>query len=251
MVNAAGDLGLNIENRALEKAYAASSLVEQLELLQRDLIDLTNEVPLVNRVACDLVKTRVTSLLASIDDGSIEIPTAEVKKLTEIGRSKIERLKLGAEIIRLRRSENLTYAQIAQRLELSTSVIKQFCNSYDQMSPLEKTRIERSSVFDTVHQLEDLSAIIYRQLARLEYNDPENHVRYISELRQCIKQAQDVANAISHQRQREQLKEAIVAILQELEPSKAEIFISRMRNLGLNVATRQTNYKTIEATAAT
>lgn len=142
--------------------------------------------------------------------GSIAFPT-----------SKIERLGIGGEIVRLR--TRMTLQELADKFNLTAPTVSRFLKRYDKMKASEKSQVRRHSVFDIFDRLEELSAMIYRQLAALE-NQPETHVKYIAELRQTLDLAARLAKELYTIRKYEQFKSAVVEVLlSELPERRREL----------------------------
>lgn len=142
--------------------------------------------------------------------GSIVFPT-----------SKIERLGIGGEIVRLR--TRMTLQELADKFNLTSQTVSRFLKRYDKMKASEKSQVRRHSVFDIFDRLEELSSMIYRQLAALE-NQPETHVKYIAELRQTLDLAARLAKELYTIRKYEQFKSAVVEVLlSELPERRREL----------------------------
>ncbi len=224
---------MSLETQALSSAGAALGLIEQLENLVSDLREFGLTIPALARSELEVLVERLSAVAKLLDDDE-NLPDL-IKGLQLSGRvaSKVDRLKLGGEIVRLREVGRATNAEIAQQLGIGEQTVGRFLRFYDQCKPSEKARYQRSSIFDTTNQYEDLAAMIWRQLARLENLDNENHVRYISELRQLIKAAEQWMEKINQANKIEELRMAVAEILaSELPHRRAEI-LQRFATIGL------------------
>lgn len=221
------------QNEALERASQALSVLEQLSLTLRDVEQTVQTLPLSHRTDFQPLLERWRAVIEVLESDEDTIPElVKGKKLTEVSPSKIERLKIGKEIIRLREVEKLTYQEIADHFSISQATVATFCKFYDGASPAVRSRYQRTSIFDTSQNFENLAAMIYRSLARLENVDSDNHVRYISELRQTITAAQKWMDQVSSHQKYDILKQAIVDILSDELPEKREKIIQRFQAVG-------------------
>ena len=233
----------NEHQRALTKAHKALAFMEQFQQVKRDLDELKTVLPRTYRSECEAISTKLGALLTVLDVGEEEIFKTITGASTEgVVRSKVERLRIGGEIIRLRTEVRMSYADIAERFAIATSTVSAFCKAYEQASPSEQARIRRTSIFDAGNQYEELGAMIYRQLARLETSgDAENHVKYISELRQTLKQAEQWMERISVNSKLEQIRGIVMEVLLDECPEKRTLIMQRFAAMGVRgqVATRE------------
>lgn len=229
--------------KALQQAYQACSLVEQIELILRDAKELDGLITdgasnQELRTKSQGLVSRAEALTSALSEETVNLSGIK-DRLSTLRRSKVEQLKLGKEIERLRRVERLPVKEIAARLNLSESQVSTFLRTFDAMSPLEQAKTRRASIFETVNQVEELASIIYRQMARIEGIENETHVRYVAELRQTIKLAQDIVSGMAQQRQIDEIKTLVMSLIaevnEELPPVKRDWFLARVQNLGVSV----------------
>lgn len=200
----------SVDTKAVQDANAALGLIEQLDELVTDLKAFKDVLPTEHKQELEVYLEKL-SILSKLLDDTDEIAFKDKligKKLT-----KIERLNLGGEIVRMREISKLTVDEIASQLSLGKSTILRFLKYYDKSKPSEKQQIRRSSIFDTAEQLEKLYAIIGRLLATTELTDSENHVRGISELRQTIKLAKEVLDEDRNRNREAEFKARMVEVL--------------------------------------
>ncbi|MGG6281743.1 hypothetical protein ACQ4M3_09255 [Leptolyngbya sp. AN03gr2] len=202
------------QNQAIANASAAIGLIEQLGVILEDLNSYKNTLPSIHQVELVGIATRLTSLIKVLDEDENLPSLVQSMQLSGRVSSKVERLRLGGEIIRLRELGRMSIDEIATQIALAPQTVSRFLKYYDSIKdPSEKSRFQRASIFDTTNQLEDLSAMIYRQLAKLESVDPEHHVRYIGELRMTIKAAQEWMDRVSNAQKMDELKSVVAEIL--------------------------------------
>lgn len=224
---------MHTENQALEHASQALGVLEQLSITLRDIEDTVKTIPATYRVSFDPILERWRLLMEVLEQDDELVPElVKGRKLSDVASSKIERLKIGKEIIRLREVDGLTYSEIADRMLVDASTVSKFCKFYDSQKPAVRSRYQRTSIFDTSQNFENLGAMIYRSLANLENVDPENHVKYISELRQTIGAAQKWMEQVSSHHKYDILKQAIIDILYDELPEKREAIIKRFQSVG-------------------
>jgi hypothetical protein len=234
----------DVDAGALQKANNALSIIEQLDVICSQLHDLEGIVSLSNKADVAAISARADALLKVLNESEDDVLciTEETAKITQIGHSKIEKLGIGAEIIRLRGEAKMSYKDIATRFQLSASTVKNFCELYDKSKPLEQAKVRSTTPLDYERTWEDLGAMIYRMLARLE-NDPENHVKYISELRQLSVVVEKFQNKQTAQQKIEQIIHINKEILLDVLPEKAHLIMQRFNEVGLGRALAPTGLK--------
>lgn len=206
------------DNQAIANASAALGLIEQLALVASDLGEYEVSVPKLHRPELVIIRGRLDSLIRLLNEEESLPDFAQSLQLSGRISSKIERLRLGGEVVRLRELGRLTIDEIATHVDLSPSTISTFLKFYDRLKEPQKARYQKASIFDTTNQYEDLGQMIYRQLARLENVDAEHHVKYIAELRMTIKAAQDWMDRVAHANKIEELKAVVAEILMRYVP---------------------------------
>jgi hypothetical protein len=232
------------DNQAVAVAQRALAIIEQFEKVVKDLDKLYEHVGLEYRAEVSIVKSRAESLfnmLNNSEDGEeiLKSLNAEADTNSSSVRGVIANLGIGSEIIRLRNIERRSYREIAERYSLSERSISKFCRLYDQMTPLEKVKERNRSIMDFVGHWEEMGTLIYRMLAKLE-NDPENHVRYIAELRQLLKNVEGFQARYTAQQELQQVKDIVREILLQELPEKQALILARFKDTGVNKLLSQT-----------
>lgn len=224
------------ETLNLERAAKAVSYMEQLEHIISSIQGLSELVSAEYSGELKAIAARASALYNALDnteEGASLIENG--KKLSGVSLSKIDRLKLGSEIKRLR-DNGKTYTEIGEYLDISPQKVSQFCRAYDAAPPSKKAEMKKSSIFDIASNMEDLGAMIYRQLARLENTDPEHHVKYTSELRQLLVAAQKFMDSHSARSQIESIGMLVSEILIDELPEKRAKVLARFREIGFKGA---------------
>jgi transcriptional regulator with XRE-family HTH domain len=240
MVNQPYNLNPQQQNHALDRANAALSLVEQIEILIRDVHLFAQALSDQHeRSECESFSGRLKTLYQMLNnDGELLFDvTGTNRSLKEAYPTKIERLGLSKEIIRLREENRLSIADIANKYGLSNLTVSKFLQTYDSAKPIDKVKMKSTSIFSITEQIESLAAGIYRQMSRLEGSNDEVHVKYVAELRQTIAMADkylDKASAISEANAKvEQIRAVIMETLMEELPDKRTAIIKRFEALKL------------------
>ncbi len=218
----------------LSKANSALAVIEQVEIICTHLDDLEGIVPLQHKAQVGSVAARAHALLKALNENDEDLLNLvrENNSITTLGSSKIEKLGIGAEIIRLRTEAKMSYQEIAKRFQLSQATVSAFCKLYDKSEPLEKAKVRSSNIMDFERTWEDIGAMIYRMLAKLEH-DPEHHVKYISELRQLSAIIEKFQNKRTAQQQIQQIIQINKEILIDVIPEKRALIAQRFEEVGL------------------
>lgn len=220
----------------IEGTERVLGLIEQLETLCQDLTALEEAIPIKFKMELALIRERANAILKIIDEDSDNDAVLEAIKerssLTNTTKSKIERLGLQEQVIRLRHAGK-TYKEIGEQLGVGTYIIRRFCNIYDKLTPKEQIKTRSRSIMDFVGHWEEMGSLIYRMLAKLE-GDPENHVKYVSELRQLLKSVEQFQSRYSAQQEIQQIKDIIQEILVQELPEKRLAIMQRFRQAGVN-----------------
>ena len=224
------------ETLSLERAHKAVGYIEQLEYIVKSLTSLSELVGAEYRGELKAVATRAEALYQALNE------TEEGASLIENGRqlstmsmSKIERLKLGSEIVRMR-NNGQNYKDIGTYLDIDPSSVSKFCKAYDASTPAEKAELKKSSIFDIANNIEEMGAMLYRQLARLENADPEHHVKYAAELRQTIALADKFLEKNTARQKMDTLGQLVLEILIDELPEKRAQVIKRFAAVGFRGA---------------
>lgn len=220
----------------IEGTERVLGLIEQLETLYQDLTSLEEAIPIKFKMELSLIKERAHTILKIVDEDSDNDAVFEAIKerasLTNATKSKIERLGLQEQVIRLRHSGK-TYKEIGEQLGVGAQIVRRFCSIYDKLSPKEQIKTRSRSIMDFVGHWEEMGSLIYRMLAKLE-GDPENHVKYVSELRQLLKSVEQFQSRYSAQQEIQQIKDIIQEILVQELPEKRLAIMQRFRQAGVN-----------------
>lgn len=224
------------ETLNLERAAKAVSYMEQLEHIISSIEGMSKLVSAEYSGELKAIAARASALYHALDtteEGASLIENGN--KLSGVSLSKIDRLKLGSEIKRLR-DNGKTYTEIGEYLDISPQKVSQFCRAYDAAPPSKKAEMRKSSIFDIASNMEDLGAMIYRQLARLENTDPEHHVKYTGELRQLLVAAQKFMESHSARLKIESIGMLVSEILIDELPEKRAKVLARFREIGFKGA---------------
>jgi len=231
-----------MQESAITHSGTASSIYEQLE-------STTNLIESIASATTDrgaatelsLVTTKLKALLVLFDEEDL-LPVLASQLSIKTTKSKVERLGLSKEVIRLATQSKLSAPQIAehfagQGIDLVPTTILRFLKAYESSTYAEKVRSKSTSVFDTSEQLERLLSIVNTQLSKLAYSiDPkqqENHKGYVGELRQLIKLAADLQRSVQAQIEQSKFQSDIRYILLSVcTPDQQRMVLDRLRQYG-------------------
>lgn len=224
------------ETLSLERAHKAVGYIEQLEYIVKSLTTLAELVGVEHKGELKSVATRAEALYQALnetEEGAALIDNG--RRLSTISMSKIERLNLGSEIVRMR-NNGQSFKDIGTYLDVSPDSVSKFCKVYDASTPAQKAELKKSSIFDIANNIEELGAMLYRQLARLENTDPEHHVKYAAELRQTIAMADKFLEKNSARQKMDTLGQLVLEILIDELPEKRAQVIKRFAAVGFRGA---------------
>lgn len=233
----------NIDIDALEKTNKAMALIEQLQLISEQLKDLEKTAPVPVKAEVTAISARAEALFNAVNETDSEEALQQIGeglKLSNIAKSKIDKLGISSEIIRLRSEAKMSYSDIAKRFSLNESTVSNYCKLYDKSRPIEQAKAKTRSIMDYANTWEDLGAMIYRMLAKLE-NDPEHHVKYISELRQLSVVIEKFMSKQTAQQKIEQIIQINKEILLDVLPEKKQLIMERFQQVGLGKALQPTD----------
>lgn len=217
------------DNQAIVKANSSLGFYEQLDLVVSNLQSFSRTLNTSYSNELNVHIERLVGLVHLMDEEGYE-PQVTTSDLTK--GSKVERLGLSGEVVRLKEIHKLSNQEIADKLNIGSDTVSRFLRFYEKARPSDKAKYQRSSIFDSTQQYEEIASMVYRQIARLE-NDPEQHVKYIGELRQVIKAAQEWMKQANQMQKIEEIKQIITDILLDIAPEQRERVIKRFSEIGL------------------
>lgn len=225
------------DSNAIEKADKSLALIEQLEAVLDDMESFINELPKLYYQEGKPILERLKGFyeILNIDSTNIDALDLNWKPL----KSKIERRRLSHEIIRLSEEEGLSHQAIADKVDLSRSTIQKFVKQYQQAKPSEKAKQRKDSIFQTYDQLERLSTLIYRELARYEGQDGNIHVKYIEQLRKLITEANQWMDRASERQKLEEIAMIVREVLTECTEDQEKLIAQRFEEIGLEGKMKQ------------
>jgi predicted transcriptional regulator len=208
----------------IEEVYNSMAVIEQLEELVNSLTEFSGVLTPDQRSELGIYVSKLKSVIEVIDMQDEVLSVNSPKLSGRLVTPQVARLKLGGEIIRLREREHKNQTEIAEILGITKYMVSRFFKYFDKASPREKLQLRRTSIFDTVEQLENLNSLIQRTLARLEANNDEINVKVIGEQRQLIQLAANYAEKMANYQRYTAFMETVYEILRaELPDKQAEI----------------------------
>jgi hypothetical protein len=177
-----------------------------------------------------------------VNDSEVEFDiVAERRNLSTQSLSKIERLGIGKEIVRLRLENRVSIKEIAEKFSLSAATVSQFLKVYDQAKPDEQVRMRRTSIFDTTEQYERLNVKLDLLYAKVISSDQQVSVQVLGEMRKTIESAERFMAKYSEREKMERVLLIIQEVLQSELPEKRVAIMQRFAALGLKGATPGTS----------
>lgn len=193
------------------------SLWLELDELQLDIASFVEDLEPEQAAEGRMYAAQLKTLIELLQTDSKNLPTAE--PVAVLPRCKVQRLGLADELVRLR--PQMSVEQLSAKYSLGADTIRRFFKRYDAMKPTERVRARKHSVFDTFERLEELTAMIHRQLAVLQ-SQPDVHVKYIAELRMTLDLAARLSKDLYTIRKYEDFKKSVVEILLSELPERRQ-----------------------------
>jgi len=212
--------------KPIDQACTALGIIEHLAELTECFSQLEEHVDKKYREEYRTYVGKLKAVVTTLDTDMLSIPIIQGSdQSSKLARfSKINRLGIAGELVRLRATGKYTIEELAMQFDVPASQVSRFFRYYDACSPSEKAKYRRQSVFEVSERLEDLMQIIVRQLARLEAVNDEVHVKYVAEFRQTITMAANLLEKVNHYHRFQQLITAVGDLLvKELPHRQREI----------------------------
>lgn len=187
-----------------------------------------------NRGELEAIIGRVKTLYEMVDNSDAEFDVVAAQKtLSEIAPSKVERMGLGREIVRLRAESRFTIKEIAEKYSLSTKTVSQFLKVYEKAKPSEQALMRNTSIFDTFDSFERLNGRLEALFARVEMSDFQVSVQVLAEFRKTIESAEKFMSRMSDQEKLDRIRQVVQEVLiQELPEKRVEI-INKLAEAGI------------------
>jgi hypothetical protein len=120
--------------------------------------------------------------------------------------------------------------EIAEETGVEEKRIRRFYKYYEQSNASEQAKLQRSSLFNITERLEELYTFISRNLHRLEGVNDEVAVRYVAEMRGCIKDATDLTQKMANYHHYNRFKQRVFELVKDLSPEKRDEFLRRLND---------------------
>lgn len=208
------------------------AVIEQFENLVANLSEFMQTLPQGQQQELDVHITTLKSLIEVLNEDGI----INGSVLTKVGRSKIERLQIGGEL--LKRRSQYTVAELASMYSLAPETIRRFFRQYENARPKEKVQMERTSIMDSAAQMEQLAIVIQRNMARLEGANDDVNVKFVGEMSKLIALSIQYAEKMAQFERMRRLEELIAEVLMDELPHKRTEILRRIGAAGNNVTTR-------------
>lgn len=233
-------VGQNEELKLIDSINNALIYFEHLEDVRDKLEEVAKHIKGEYEEDIKVILNKINVLVEALEGTEDEeVVNKYLKGAEDLGKTlpktKIERLGYSKEIITLL-SRGETVVDIARRLSLTESSVKNFKKMYLAAKPIERIRIRKRSVFDIATNYEELGSMLYRSLAKLELIDPEHHVKYISEYRQLLVLADKFIKENTAKQKLEELGMLVKEVLISEMPEKRHYIINRLKEIGIGKA---------------
>jgi predicted transcriptional regulator len=201
------------------EVYGALALIEQFEELLRNLDAFAKNLPPDKAEEFKVHLERFRSLTALMDsDEGVVFYSGKLSG--NMGyQSTVERLGIASAMLRERQAGR-TIQEIAKMFGVNRDTASRFFNLYDKAKPKEKLRMNRTSIFDTAAQMEELAVAIQRNMSRLEGMNDDVNVKFYAEQRQLIEAAAKFAKAMADYQKYQELIQVVRDILMAEIPER-------------------------------
>jgi hypothetical protein len=176
----------------------------------------------------------------------MQVPGAALTRAKELAtstgfesmtRNEINQMGLGPHIIDLKR-KGFSLQQIASQLQIGYEQVKTWWGIFESQSPgqrqvFAKVMVE-TSVYDIPSQLEKLNERLEKFVDRMEFENPELHLRGLGEITKMLKLIKDCAELMANQKRREEESKAFVEEINKCDqaecPRCKHTFTTGIRN---------------------
>jgi hypothetical protein len=214
-----------------QEVFGALALIEQFEQLVVSLESFKHTLKGKAKTEMELHLSTLKSLVNLLDEDGNSVDNTSAKMSGNLPTSEIERLGIGGELLRLRQ-QGTTIKKLAEMYNLQSHQVSRFFKRYDQAKPKEKVRLQRTSVFDTTQQLEELMVVIRRQAARLEGVNDDVNVKVLGEWRQVIQLAAQLAEKMANAERFQQFTATVYEILATELPARRTEILKKISAVG-------------------
>jgi transcriptional regulator with XRE-family HTH domain len=234
--------------KAEEKALQALAFIEQIENWIKDYEIFRKGLPVEYRGEAEIYEARIKGIYELVgggDEGAASV-IENAKKLSELAPSKIQRMGIAKQLIKLREEQRFNIKELATRFGISTSTVSAFFKAYDEAKPQEKKRLAKNSIYNIQENMENLHAHLLRAMARFEL-DGEVNAKNMSEYRQLLQLANKQLQEFNNAKKFERLALTIEEILLRYCPKEFwNVIIEEFQNLGLSGFLDSSGAKSIE-----
>jgi len=225
-----------VQETTKEEFNDVLSLIEQFVELKDRLIEVKDMAPASIKQELEYIIQDYDSLVNIIDSETSPVEIIQTATLSgNLRKSKVERLGIGGELVRLRNEEKITIKELSERFGISDQVISRFFRYYDSLRPSDKSKYNKKSVLEVTERIEELQTIILRNINRLEGLNDAVAVKYTGELRQTLELAMNLAEKINEEKERrreyEEFKQAVYEILVDELPEKQAKILDRIKSV--------------------
>lgn len=129
----------------------------------------------------------------------------------------IEKLGLGPEVIRMRKS-GLTYNEIATQLSLEVGHVSSFLTRYKSMTEAQRIDVHKRTVFDVAQRLEEVFEDLTEVLNRVRNNNADLEIKAADKLLKCLGMAGDLMEKVQIYEENKRFREIVLDLLDQEAP---------------------------------
>lgn len=129
----------------------------------------------------------------------------------------IEKLGLGPEVIRMRKS-GLTYSEIATQLSLEVGHVSSFMTRYKSMTEAQRIDVHKRTVFDVAQRLEEVFEDLTEVLNRVRNNNADLEIKAADKLLKCLGMAGDLMEKVQIYEENKRFREIVLDLLDQEAP---------------------------------
>jgi uncharacterized membrane protein YheB (UPF0754 family) len=155
--------------------------------------------------------------LPASDPKTIGMALDDLDIPSQVPRGMIEKLGLGPEVIRMRKS-GLTYQDIATQLSLEVGHVSSFIGKYRNMTEAQRVDVHRRSVFDVAQRLQEVFEELTEVLSRVKDNNADLEIKAADKLLKCLSMAGDLMEKVQIYEENKRFREILLDLLDQEAP---------------------------------
>jgi len=155
--------------------------------------------------------------LPKSDGHTIAAALNELEMPDRVPTGLVEKLGLGPEIVRMRKS-GLTYQEIATQLSLDVNHVSNFAARYRNMTEAQRVDVHKRSVFDVAQRLQEVFEDVTEVLSRVRSNNADLEIKAADKLLKCLAMAGDLMEKVQIYEENKRFREIVLDLLDQEAP---------------------------------